>query len=34
MIAVEGQDIRAHAQLKNATINQSILPASKGGAGC
>jgi putative ABC transport system permease protein len=31
MIAVEGQDIREHAKLKSATINHSILPASKGG---
>ncbi len=31
MIAIEGQDIREHAKLKSATINHSILPASKGG---
>jgi putative ABC transport system permease protein len=31
MIAIEGQDIRAHARLKSATISRSILPASKGG---
>ncbi|WP_406696432.1 FtsX-like permease family protein [Singulisphaera sp. Ch08] len=31
LIAVEGQDIREHAKLKNATIHRSILPASKGG---
>ncbi len=31
MIAVEGQDLVEHRKLKNATIAQSILPASKGG---
>ena len=31
MVAVEGQDIRAHARLKSATIAGAILPASKGG---
>jgi putative ABC transport system permease protein len=31
MIEVEGQDLPAHARLKNVTINHSILPASKGG---
>ena len=31
MIAVEGQDLPAHARLKNVTIDHSILPTSKGG---
>jgi putative ABC transport system permease protein len=31
MVEVEGQDLREHARLKNVTIAQSILPASKGG---
>jgi putative ABC transport system permease protein len=31
LIQVEGQDLPAHARLKNVTINHSILPASKGG---
>src|SRR5262249_2532706 len=31
MIAIQGQDIREHARLKNAMIAQSILPASQGG---
>jgi putative ABC transport system permease protein len=31
MIAIEGQDIREHARLKNATISQSILPPTRGG---
>ena len=31
MVEVEGQDLAAHARLKNVTINHSILPTSKGG---
>lgn len=31
MVAVEGQDIREHARLRNATISRAILPASQGG---
>jgi putative ABC transport system permease protein len=31
MIAIEGQDLPEHRKLKNATIAQAILPASKGG---
>jgi len=31
MIAVEGQDIPAHARLRNATITKAVLPASEGG---
>src|SRR4051812_10274789 len=31
LIEIEGQDLPAHARLKNVTINHSILPASKGG---
>jgi putative ABC transport system permease protein len=31
MIAIQGQDIREHARLKNAQIGRSILPASQGG---
>src|SRR3954454_4465241 len=31
MIAIEGQDIPAHARLRNATITNAILPASRGG---
>ncbi|AMV36663.1 ABC transporter permease [Planctomyces sp. SH-PL62] len=31
LTTIQGQDIPAHARLKNVTIRQSLLPASKGG---